>query len=67
MTVFEISTVEFVKNKFLTHPVNFGIGSAFSKGLASAFSQGPGPDPRYKVCRVITSITGVLSLRAALF
>ena len=27
----------------LTHTVNFGIGSAFSKS--------PGPDPFYKVCR----------------
>ena len=28
---FEISTLEFVNNKFLTHGVNFGTGSAFLK------------------------------------
>ena len=34
--------------------MNFGIGSAFSKGSGSAFSEGPGPGtgPLYKVCRV---------------
>ena len=30
--------------------MNFGIGSAFSKVLGSAFSEGPGPGPLYKVC-----------------
>ena len=30
--IFEISTLEFVKNESLTHTVNFTIGSAFSKG-----------------------------------
>ena len=31
--------------------MNFAIGSAFSRGLGSAFSQGPDPDPGslYKV------------------
>ena len=35
--------------------MNFGIGSAFSKGPGSAFSEGPGPGPGplYKVCQVI--------------
>ena len=42
--IFEISTLEFVKNESLTHTVNFAIGSAFSKGL------GLRPDPLYKVC-----------------
>ena len=34
--------------------MNFGIGSAFSKGPGSAFSEGPGPGPGplYKVCPV---------------
>ena len=34
--------------------MNFGIDSAFSKGLGSAFSEGPrpGPGPLYKVCPV---------------
>ena len=32
--------------------MNFDIGSAFSKGSGSAFSEGPGPGPGplYKVC-----------------
>ena len=34
------------------HTVNFGMASAFLKGLGSAFSEGlgPGPDPLDKVC-----------------
>ena len=50
-TLFEIGTLEFAKNGFLTHTVNFGIWSAFSKGLVSASSEGsgPGPGPLYKV------------------
>ena len=53
IVIFEISTLEFVKNKSLTHTMNFGIKSAFSKGLGSAFSEGlgPGPGPLYKVCQ----------------
>ena len=49
---FEISTLKFVKIKFLTHTVNFGIGCTFSKGPGSAFYEdpGPGPGPLYKVC-----------------
>ena len=49
--IFEISTLKFVKNESLTHTVKFGIGSAFSKGRGSVFSDGPGPgpDPLYKV------------------
>ena len=35
--LFEISTLKFVKSEWLFHTVNFGIGSAFSKGLESAF------------------------------
>ena len=37
----------------LTHTVNFGIGSTFSKYSRSAFSEGPGqgPGPLYKVCQ----------------
>ena len=31
IVIFEISTLEFVKNESLTHTVNFGVGSAFSK------------------------------------
>ena len=38
IVIFEISTLEFVKCEFLTHTVNFGIGSAFCKGLGSVFS-----------------------------
>ena len=50
IVIFEISTLEFVKYESLTHTMNFGIGSAFSKGPGSAFSEGPGP--LYKVCRL---------------
>ena len=52
IVIFEINTLQFVKNESLTHTVNFGIGSAFSKGPGSAFSEdsGPGPGPLYKVC-----------------
>ena len=52
IVIFEISTLKFVKNESLTHTVNFCIGSAFSKGLGSTFSEGPGsgPGPLYKVC-----------------
>ena len=52
IVIFEISTLEFVKNESFTHTMNFGIGSAFSKGLGSTFSEGPGTDPvsLYKVC-----------------
>ena len=45
VVMFEISTFKVVKNASLTHTVNFGIGSAFSKGPGSAFSEGPGPHP----------------------
>ena len=52
MVIFEISTLKFVKNESLNNTVNFGIGSAFSNGPWSAFSEGrsPGPGPFYKVC-----------------
>ena len=53
IVIFEISTLEFVKNESLIYTVNFGIGSGFSKDSGSAFSEGPspGPGPLYKVCR----------------
>ena len=53
IVVFVINTLEFVRNEFLTHTVNFGIGSAFYKSPGSAFSEGPcpGPGPLYEVCR----------------
>ena len=52
IVIFETSTFKFVRNESLTHTVNFGIGSAFSKGPGSAFSEdpGPGPGPLCKVC-----------------
>ena len=54
IVIFEISTLKFVENEFLTHAVNFGIGSAFSKSPGSPFSEGPGPapGPLYKVCHI---------------
>ena len=48
--IFEISTLKFVISESLTHTVNFGIGSAFSKGPWSASFEGSGPVPPYKVC-----------------
>ena len=41
------------KMSLLTHTVNFGTGSAFSKFPGSAFSKGPGPGPGplFKVCQ----------------
>ena len=35
---FEISNLDFVKHESLTDTMNFVLGSAFSKGLGSAFS-----------------------------
>ena len=54
IVIFEISTLKFVKNDSLTHIVNFGIGSTFSKVAGSVFSEGPGPvpGPLYKVCQM---------------
>ena len=42
----------------LTHTVNFGIGSAFSKSPGSTFSEGLGlgPGPLYKVCPYVLKI-----------
>ena len=42
IVIFGISTLKFDKNESLTHIVNFGIESAFSKGPGYAFSEGPG-------------------------
>ena len=49
----EISTLEFFTNESLTHAVNFGIGSPFSKDPRSGFSESldAGPDPLFKVRR----------------
>ena len=57
--IFEISTLKFVKIESLTHAVNFGIGSAFSKGPGTAFSEGPcpGPETLYKGCPFISATT----------
>ena len=50
--VFEISTLEFVKNQFLNDIANFG--SAFSEGPGSTFSDGlvPGLNLLYEGCPV---------------
>ena len=45
IVILEISTLKFVTNESLTHTVNLGVGSAFSKG------PGLGPGPLYKVCQ----------------
>ena len=39
--IFETNTLEFVTNEFLTHTVNFDIGSAFPKIPKSVFSEHP--------------------------
>ena len=50
--MFEISSLELIKNDFLTIVVNFDIGSAFPKGPKTTFSESPCLvlDPLYKVC-----------------
>ena len=48
--IFESSTLEYIKNEFLTNAVNFDIGSAFSQGPGTTFSEGPGPGPLFKGC-----------------
>ena len=59
VVTFEISTLEFVKNEFLTHTMNFRIGPAFS--------QGPGLGSLYKVCQYKLFFSSVLfSLRIQL-
>ena len=52
IVIFEINTLEFVKVEFLTHRVNFCIGSAFSKGPVFTFSEIPGPGPG-PLCKVL--------------
>ena len=49
--IFEISTLELVKNEYSTHTVNFGIRSVFAKGQSYAFSGGPvlGLSPLYQL------------------
>ena len=37
MVIFEISTLGFVKNEFLTHRLSFCIGSVYSKNAVSVF------------------------------
>ena len=41
--IFETSTLEFVKNEFSVNTMNCGIGSAFSEGPRSTFSEGSSP------------------------
>ena len=47
-----MNTLEIVINNFLAKTENFGIGSAFSKGPGSAFSEdlGPSLSSLYKLC-----------------
>ena len=45
IVILEISTLKLFSEESLTHTVNFGIGSAFSKGPRLAFSEGPSTDP----------------------
>lgn len=50
---------------FLDKAVKFDIGSAFSKGQGSTFSEGPGlgPGSLYKICRLIYPIKPNFSLK----
>ena len=54
IVIFEINTLEFIKNELLTIIVNFDKGSVFSKGPGSTFSEGlgPGPGPLYALHQV---------------
>ena len=46
-----MGSLELVKNKFLTHIVNFGVGFSFPKSSGSSFSvSGSGSSPLYQVC-----------------
>ena len=49
IVIFEISTLKFDRNMSLTHTVNLGIRSAFSKGPGSTIFEvlGPGSGPIY--------------------
>ena len=51
--IYEISTLKFIKNGFLTVIASFGIGSTFSKGSekVDTVSEGLGPGLLYKICR----------------
>ena len=63
IVIFEINKLKFAKNEFLTHTVNFDIGSTLSKGLGSTFFEGPGlaPGPICKVCWLIALSPALLS------
>ena len=39
IVILEISTLEFAKNESLTHTINFGIGSTFSKVAGPLFQK----------------------------
>ena len=53
IVISQISALEFLKNESLTHTVNFGISSAFSKGPWFSFLESPGP--LYKVYQSLQS------------
>ena len=40
IVIYEISALDFLKNEFLPHSVDFGVGFTFSKSLAPTFSEG---------------------------
>ena len=54
MSYLKLAASNLSKNESSTHIVNFGIRSAFPKGLGSAFAEGLGPGlgPLYKVCQL---------------
>ena len=54
IVIIEISILKSVENDILAKIVKFDIGSAFTEGQVSTFSEGPGlgPGPLYKICRL---------------
>ena len=70
IVIFEIGTFKFVKNEFLAHAVNFGIGPDFTFGPGFGFSEGPSPGSGlvYEVCPICWNQTLVfLNLYNTLF
>ena len=54
IVIFEICTIGFIKNEFLTYTEIFGIGFAFSNSSGSVFSEdlSPSPGQLYRVCQI---------------
>ena len=57
------------KRVFLTHTVNFGIGTTYSKGTGSAFSEVPSPGlgPLYKVSQFYLYLSNKNKIQVSCF